>query len=212
MFARTVVDPAIAIVPLDAFGIVAFAGMICAVAFLTIPSPRRVRGRELALLAGGLIAGIVILALWGFSLGHSGVGVGAVIEHLSSISEASLPGSVENRSQLWHIAFILWRAHPIFGIGAGNANAGLRAFLSCKRTRIVAIATLAFVAISIFAFVRAPFREPFVIGALGASIGLATHQLLDLLVFHPKVGELWWIVLALGAARKDAPEPAPSRV
>jgi hypothetical protein len=45
-------------------------------------------------------------------------------------------------------------------------------------------------------------------GALAASTGFALHQFFDLLVFFPKVGELWWIVLALGAARVDTARQA----
>jgi hypothetical protein len=42
------------------------------------------------------------------------------------------------------------------------------------------------------------------VAALAASIGFAIHQVFDLLVFFPKVGELWWILIALAAARTDA--------
>jgi O-antigen ligase len=128
------------------------------------------------------------------------------------------PGSVGNRSQLWHAAIILWRAHPIFGIGAGNfefelARAGypgLRTHANSLYLQSLAeggvisfTATLALVVVSIASFVRAP-REPLIVAALAASIGFAIHQFFDLLVFFPKVGELWWILLALAAARADA--------
>jgi hypothetical protein len=41
-------------------------------------------------------------------------------------------------------------------------------------------------------------RRPLVIGVLGASVALALHQIFDDMVFFPKVGELWWLVLAIG--------------
>jgi O-antigen ligase len=74
---------------------------------------------------------------------------------------------------------------------------------------ITLTATLALVAVSIASFVRAP-REPLIVAALAASIGFAIHQFFDLLVFFPKVGELWWILLALAAARTDAARHAPT--
>jgi hypothetical protein len=30
-------------------------------------------------------------------------------------------------------------------------------------------------------------------------MGLALHQIVDLLIFYPKIGGMWWILLALGA-------------
>jgi hypothetical protein len=38
------------------------------------------------------------------------------------------------------------------------------------------------------------------VAAFAASIALAFHQIFDLLIFYPKVGEWWWLTLALGAA------------
>ena len=50
--------------------------------------------------------------------------------------------------------------------------------------------------------------------ALGATLALALHQVFDLMVFFPKVGGFWWIVLGLGAgaivAQRRRPAPAHS--
>ena len=48
-------------------------------------------------------------------------------------------------------------------------------------------------------------RSPFIVAAFAASIALGLHQIVDLLVFYPKVGGWWWIVLGLGAAQLAAP-------
>ena len=62
------------------------------------------------------------------------------------------------------------------------------------------LATVATVVTSIVAFVRAPLREPLVLGALAASAGLAAHQIFDFLTFYPKVGGAWWLLLGVAAA------------
>ncbi|GAC1313241.1 MAG: hypothetical protein NVSMB21_24360 [Vulcanimicrobiaceae bacterium] len=79
-----------------------------------------------------------------------------------------------------------------------------RAYPLDLASAVVFLACFALVAVSIGAFARGPYDDPYVLGALGASVGFALHQAGDLLVYYPKVGELWWILLALAAARRDA--------
>jgi len=127
----------------------------------------------------------------------------------------SYAGGVGSRSQLWRAAFALWKERPIFGVGAGNFELDLpRVGLVGVKTHAnslyfqalveggipLILATLYLVWTSIAGFVRRASASPFVCGALAASIALALHQTVDYLVFYPKVGEMWWIVLALGAA------------
>jgi hypothetical protein len=38
------------------------------------------------------------------------------------------------------------------------------------------------------------------LGALAASVALALHQVVDYLVFYPKVGGAWWLLLGIAAA------------
>jgi O-antigen ligase len=188
-----------------------------AVAIVAAFSPARARNAALAIGACGAVAGVALLAFWGYAATHSLAGFD-LLGRFSTFAEVAQPGSVGNRSQLWHAAVILWREHPIFGIGAGNfefelARAGfpgLRTHANSLYLQSLAeggiisfAATLGLVSVSIASFVRAP-REPLIVAALAASIGFAIHQIFDFLVFFPKVGELWWILLGLAAARTDA--------
>jgi len=43
-------------------------------------------------------------------------------------------------------------------------------------------------------------------------VALALHQIGDYLIFYPKVGEWWWIALALGAAELSATQLATKPV
>ncbi|MHB8363622.1 MAG: O-antigen ligase family protein [Vulcanimicrobiaceae bacterium] len=61
-------------------------------------------------------------------------------------------------------------------------------------------ATLYMVWSSIASFARERAAAPLVAGAFAASIALALHQIVDYLIFYPKVGGWWFVVLALGAA------------
>ena len=55
-----------------------------------------------------------------------------------------------------------------------------------------------------------PRRTVLAAGIAAGSVALATHQLFDTLVFFPKIGDLWWLLLGIGAAsvlgrRHDSP-------
>jgi O-antigen ligase len=172
--------------------------------------------RSAALALGfGIVAGVALLGAIGYGATHD-LGI---FSHFSTSAEAERPGSVGNRSQLWRAAIVLWREHPLFGIGAGNFELELgRAGYPGLKTHAnslylqslveggipLLLATLALVVASIARFARGPFSQPLVLAAFAASVGFGLHQVFDLLVFYPKVGELWWIVLALGAERFDS--------
>jgi O-antigen ligase len=168
-------------------------------------------------LSGGFLAGVLIVGLDGFLETHKLHGFG-VLDRFSTIAEAEAPGAVGTRSELWRAAFVLWRAHPLLGIGAGNfeRELGLAGY-PMLRTHANSLylqalvegglplfgATLALVYASVAKFARGPFSDPLVAGVFGASAGLAGHQIFDLLSFYPKVGDQWWIWLALACVRVD---------
>ena len=197
------------------------AAALLAVIVVVAVSPVRARRTVGLIGAAGAAIGLAVLAAWGYAATHTAAGFN-LLARFSTLAEVPQPGSVGDRSQLWHAAIVLWRGSPFVGIGAGNFELELaRAGYPGLRTHanslylqalaegglVLLAATVALVTVSIVRFARGPFREPLVVGALGASAGLAFHQIFDLLVFFPKVGEFWWIVLALGAARFDAARP-----
>jgi O-antigen ligase len=191
---------------------------LAGLAVVVVVGDRSSRRVTLLAIGAGCAMGAAVLAVWGFLATHSIGGID-LLAYFTTATEAIAPGSVGNRSELWHAAFVLWRTQPFFGIGAGNFELelglagypGLRTHANSLYLQALAeggvplfLATLALVTASIARFARGPFSEPLVAAAFGASIGFAAHQVFDLLVFYPKVGELWWIVLALAAARYDA--------
>ncbi len=70
------------------------------------------------------------------------------------------------------------------------AEGGLALFAATVGTLVAALLVLG----------RRAARSPLALAAFGATLALALHQLFDLLVFFPKVGLIWWLVLGLGAA------------
>lgn len=172
------------------------------------PSPHR--GTVLASLLGGAAVGLGILVLYGST---------SLLARFSSVAEVERSGGVGTRAQLWHAAWTLWLRHPWFGVGAGNFELEIaRVGPSGVRTHANSLylqalveggapllaTTLATVIASIATFARGPLREPLILGAFAASIGLAAHQIFDLLVFYPKVGGMWWILLGIGVATLGA--------
>jgi len=127
---------------------------------------------------------------------------------------ATTSGGVGTRTNLWRAALALWREHPIFGIGAGNFELEVGRIVPGVHTHSNNVylqslveggiplfaATVWLTYVSIASFARDRLRSPFVAAAFAASLALALHDVVDWLVFYPKVGGPWWILLGLAAA------------
>jgi O-antigen ligase len=156
------------------------------------------------------------LATGGIAIAAALVGIGLMIgveARFFTLSEVPQPDHLGTRSVLWSSALELWRTSPLTGIGAGNyelelgmvghpdvrthANSIYLQFLS--ETGIVGLAAMLFlVYTSIATFARTYSRRPLVIGAFAAGMALALHQIFDYLLFFPKVGDFWCLLLGVG--------------
>jgi hypothetical protein len=61
-------------------------------------------------------------------------------------------------------------------------------------------ATVAVIAAIVAALGRELRRSPWIAGAAAASLAICLHQIADYLVFFPKVGMTWWLLLGIAAA------------
>ena len=155
----------------------------------------------------GFVAGLLVIAGWGVYV-HS-----ANVFRISI--ESAYAGGVGNRSELWAAAIRMWLRHPVLGVGAGNfelelpfygvlgvrthANSWYLQSLAEGGTLLFA-ATLAILAAVVAAFARTVRRSPWILGALAATLALSLHQTVDYLVFFPKIGGTWWVLLGIAAA------------
>ena len=129
-------------------------------------------------------------------------------------------GGLGTRADLWRAAFAMFRAHPLTGVGAGNYELllgqygllGVRThanswyFQGMAEGGVVMLLAIAFVVVvTILTFARS--RNGFALAAFAASVGLCLHQIVDDLVFYPKVGAMWWLLLGVAAASMAATTP-----
>jgi O-antigen ligase len=164
-------------------------------------------------------------AMLGAIAGLAGSAGWAIYAHTPGVLRISLQpslyaGGVGNRDVLWRAAGRMWLDRPIFGVGAGNFELelpqygalGVRTHANSWYLQSLAeggivlfaatIALLAAVLATLTQGVVGRLRgaSPWIVAALAASIALALHQVVDYLVFYPKVGGAWWLLVGIGAA------------
>lgn len=161
------------------------------------------------------VSGVVLVALFGLATASfAGVLHGPAERIFGATSAADrFNGGLGVRSDLWHGAYEMWRSHPLLGVGPGNYelqigryDPGVRTHANSMYFQVLAeqgiigfIAMLAVVAASIGVFARR-LNEPLALGACMAAFAMAFHQIFDCMWLYPKVGVMWWLVLAAGAA------------
>jgi O-antigen ligase len=139
----------------------------------------------------------------------------------ASLEPSLYAGGVGNRSELWHAAWRMWLAHPVLGVGAGNFELllpaygvfGVRTHANSWYLQSLAEGGIALFAATIALLVAViaglagahPLRRlraasPWVVAGVGATLALTVHQTVDYLVFYPKVGGAWWLLLGIAAA------------
>lgn len=165
------------------------------------------RGRNAKLYAMGLALPVVIGLAAVFLIGGE-------ISHFWSTEPQFQPSGLGTRAELWQAAFRLWQAHPLLGIGAGNyelelgsvgfpnihthSNSGyIQAVVEGGIPLLLSVLAMAWLSIRTFVV---PARRALVAGMLGAAAGLALHEAFDYLLFYPKIGVLFWILLGLATA------------
>lgn len=130
----------------------------------------------------------------------------------SMLGSAALNGGLGSRADLWHGAYAMWRGSPLIGVGAGNYERQISQYFPGVRTHangmffqvlaeqgLVGLAAM----LAVVAAASIPFRRrldaPLVLGAVMATVALTFHQIGDCMWLFPKVGVLWWVLLALAA-------------
>lgn len=162
----------------------------------------------------GLIAGAAGAACWAVYARTPGV-------LRASFEPSGYAGGVGNRGELWHAAWRMWLARPILGVGAGNFESllpvygvfGVRTHANSWYLQALAeggvlmlAATLALLVAILVGLARgrplARLRSasPWVLAGVAATLALAIHQTVDYLIFYPKVGGAWWLLVGTAAA------------
>jgi O-antigen ligase len=156
---------------------------------------------------------VTIAGSVGFAVLGALVAMGT-LSRFANFADADRPTGLGTRAELWNAALVLWRRHPWLGVGGGNYELELpRAGVTDAQTHanslylqslaeggiVLFSATVGTLVAALIVMGRNAARVPYALGALGATVALALHQVFDLMLFFPKVGGFWWIALALGA-------------
>jgi O-antigen ligase len=183
------------------------AGVFCAVVAVAIVfavDRRRENLRSASVLVAAIVAALAAAVL-----------AGGELSRFWSTGGRLEANGLGTRGELWTAAYRLWLRHPWLGIGAGNyelelsaggfpelhthANSGyIQALVEGGIPGVFAVLWMVWLSIS--TFVRARTGAPLVAGILGAMAGFALHEVFDCLLFYPKVGLMFWLLLGVGAA------------
>jgi O-antigen ligase len=165
----------------------------------------------------------------GFVAGLFGVGGWIAYAHSPDVLRVSFgapeyAGGVGNRSELYRAALRMFERHPLLGVGAGNYELSLNDYgVAGVRTHanswylqslaeggiVLFLATLGIVVATLTTFGRSlRASSPWVLAAFAAALAMSLHQVIDYLVFYPKVGGPLWLLFGIGAAAIAAQRPS----
>jgi O-antigen ligase len=158
--------------------------------------------------AAAIVLLIASAAAWRLVAGGIGLVTASAHHHIE------IRGGLGTRRDLWAAAVSLWRAHPLWGIGAGNYELEVGKLLrapikthansfylqSLVEGGLPLLGATVFLIYNSIAAFWGRARTPLTIAALAGSTALALHFILDLLVFYPKVGMQWMILLGIASA------------
>ncbi|MHB8147088.1 MAG: O-antigen ligase family protein [Vulcanimicrobiaceae bacterium] len=186
------------------------AGLLLAFAIILLLRHHRERARGIAIaLAFGFVALFAIAC-------------GAMSGHLPDASlifgqsTDAYNGGLGTRAELWGGADTLWREHSLFGVGPGNFELEISRFAPGVRTHanseyfqvlaeqgvVGEVILLALVALSVGVFIR-KCDDPLPLAGFTVATILAFHQIVDTLWIYPKVGIMWWVLIAIAASAND---------
>ncbi|MEO9263418.1 MAG: O-antigen ligase family protein [Candidatus Baltobacteraceae bacterium] len=179
-----------------------------AVAIVLVLIAGRAALRALLPLGIGVICGGIGAEVWAFLTQSDNV-------FRFTSTQSDYAGGVGNRAELWRAALHFFRASPITGIGAGNYELALnRAGLYGVRTHanswylqslaeggiVLFAAVVTFLASALRTLWSGVRSNPWTLAAFAATAALALHQIVDYLIFYPKVGGPWILAIAIGVA------------
>lgn len=159
----------------------------------------------------GTGVGLSIALFWYWGATHD------VMETLSNLFRLVLPrspGGVGTRNELWVAAWTLFVQHPFTGVGAGNfefllpsvglpnvqTHANSLWLQTLAEQGLVGFAALiVLVAVVLRECVAGLRRSWLCQAAFIATVCLLLHQVFDDLLFFPKIGLLWWLLLGAAA-------------
>lgn len=158
-----------------------------------------------------IIPVVAVAALLTFANARGGVAEFAA--RFGDASEQNVENGLATRPVLWQAGLRMFASDPGLGVGAGNYElltptvglVGVRTHANSVYAQALAeTGVLGFAAV-VWTFVAAAAtmlrcaREPLFAGIAAATITLAVHETYDFLTFYPKVGDLWWLLLGIGA-------------
>lgn len=164
--------------------------------------------RALAPYGAGIAFGALGAAAWAVPAQFTGL-------LRETCAQSNYAGGVGNRAELWRAALYFFRTQSFTGIGAGNFELDLsRAGVYGVRTHanswylqslaeggiVLFAAVVAFVTATLRTLRRGIKDNAWSCAAFAATLALALHQFLDYIIFYPKVGGPWILVIALGVA------------
>jgi O-antigen ligase len=161
-----------------------------------------------------LIAVTTILTFANTGVGNlANAGASDIAARFQIASEQNVENGLASRPVLWKAGLQMFASDPGLGVGAGNYElltplvglVGVRTHANSlyvqalAETGLLGLAAILWTLVAAVTTMLRNARGPLLSGIGAGTIGLAVHEAYDLLTFYPKVGELWWLLLGIGA-------------